>query len=283
MSPFRLICTALIALSCGAAVKLKQQDDTQCLQKEHIKEKVNAVLASSEPSAAQTDSGCPPVRFIEPIRTRKDLGILLKDLGLHGVGVEVGVRRGAYTFETLSGWQIAQLYVQVDLWQQQSNYVDAANVKDAKQLQFMNDACSFGQQMKQNGSVGEIVQCKDFSTECAKLFPDASLDFVYVDARHDRKGVLEDMQVYWPKLKIGGIMAGHDYMEQYEVSQLQTDENWTVNGDGTIDTTGAVVRGAVNEFFKGVAPSSPPDLRACPRQPVITYRENAWNTWLVRK
>lgn len=44
-----------------------------------------------------------------------------------------------------------------------------------------------------------------------------TLDFVYVDARHDYCGVNEDIQAYWPKLKPGGIMAGHDYLNADEV------------------------------------------------------------------
>ena len=32
---------------------------------------------------------------------------------------------------------------------------------------------------------------------------DASLDFIYVDARHDECGVAEDLAVWWPKLREG--------------------------------------------------------------------------------
>ena len=46
------------------------------------------------------------------------------------------------------------------------------------------------------------------------------------------------------------------------------------------------VKGAVDDFFGGVAEGrfpSPDDVRLCPRQVVVTYREAAWNTWMVRK
>lgn len=39
----------------------------------------------------------------------------------------------------------------------------------------------------------------------------SSVDFIYVDARHDYCGTLADIEPYWPKLREGGIMAGHDY------------------------------------------------------------------------
>lgn len=37
-----------------------------------------------------------------------------------------------------------------------------------------------------------------------------SQDFVFVDADHSMKAVLNDLDHYWPKIKSGGMMAGHD-------------------------------------------------------------------------
>ena len=41
--------------------------------------------------------------------------------------------------------------------------------------------------------------------------PDDSCDFIYLDGDHSYAGCLADIKAYWPKLKDGGIMAGHDY------------------------------------------------------------------------
>jgi len=38
------------------------------------------------------------------------------------------------------------------------------------------------------------------------------LDYVYVDARHDYAGVKEDLEAWWPKLRKGGLLAGHDFI-----------------------------------------------------------------------
>ena len=59
-----------------------------------------------------------------------------------------------------------------------------------------------------------------------------------------------------------------------------------LNFDGSVDISGRVVKGAVDDFFGGlsIAPYvSPPELQRCPRQVSVTYRESAWNTWLVVK
>jgi len=59
-----------------------------------------------------------------------------------------------------------------------------------------------------------------------------------------------------------------------------------LNFDGSVDRSGRVVKGAVDDFFGGrsIAPyTSPPELQRCPRQVSVTYREAAWNTWMVAK
>jgi predicted O-methyltransferase YrrM len=40
-----------------------------------------------------------------------------------------------------------------------------------------------------------------------------SFDFVYIDARHDYASALEDIRDWWPKVRRGGILAGHDYVD----------------------------------------------------------------------
>jgi len=49
------------------------------------------------------------------------------------------------------------------------------------------------------------------SAEAAGLFLDESLDFVYIDGNHSYDSVREDVSLYYPKLKEGGLFSGHDY------------------------------------------------------------------------
>ena len=53
--------------------------------------------------------------------------------------------------------------------------------------------------------------CRKTSMEAAKLVPYRSLDFVYIDANHRRKFVLEDLAEWQRRVRPGGIVAGHDY------------------------------------------------------------------------
>ena len=49
------------------------------------------------------------------------------------------------------------------------------------------------------------------SLEASLLYEDNSLDFVLLDAAHDRINVSIDIKAWLPKVKSGGILAGDDY------------------------------------------------------------------------
>jgi predicted O-methyltransferase YrrM len=52
---------------------------------------------------------------------------------------------------------------------------------------------------------------KSLSWDGAKFYNDESLDFVFIDAAHDYESVTKDINAWFPKVKIGGIISGHDY------------------------------------------------------------------------
>ena len=49
------------------------------------------------------------------------------------------------------------------------------------------------------------------TNEAAGLFKDESLDAVFIDADHSYEAVKMDIQNWMPKVRKGGILAGHDY------------------------------------------------------------------------
>jgi len=53
--------------------------------------------------------------------------------------------------------------------------------------------------------------CRHTSDDAVSLFEDESLDFVFVDGLHTYEQTLKDCINYYPKVKKGGIMCGHDY------------------------------------------------------------------------
>ena len=57
------------------------------------------------------------------------------------------------------------------------------------------------------------------SDDAAGYIPDNSLDFVFIDGLHTYDQVLKDCHNYYPKLKSGGLLCGHDYGEIEAVRQ----------------------------------------------------------------
>lgn len=49
------------------------------------------------------------------------------------------------------------------------------------------------------------------SAQTADKFEDKSVDFVFLDADHSYNSIRRDIEAWLPKVRPGGILAGHDY------------------------------------------------------------------------
>jgi hypothetical protein len=56
----------------------------------------------------------------------------------------------------------------------------------------------------------EIV--RDLSVQAAMRFMPGELDWIYIDSNHDLPHVIADLNAWVPKVRPGGIIAGHDYV-----------------------------------------------------------------------
>ena len=52
---------------------------------------------------------------------------------------------------------------------------------------------------------------QDYSYNIHGNFEDESFDVVYIDGSHKYEDVMKDLELYYPKVKGGGIICGHDY------------------------------------------------------------------------
>ena len=68
-----------------------------------------------------------------------------------------------------------------------------------------------------------INPIRKHSLEAVDLYGGNSLDFVFIDAAHDYENVTKDIQAWFPKVKAGGIIAGHDYTWGPEVKKAADD------------------------------------------------------------
>jgi hypothetical protein len=49
------------------------------------------------------------------------------------------------------------------------------------------------------------------SEDASKIISDNSLDFVYIDGNHFYPAVKKDIDLWWPKIRSGGVLSGHDF------------------------------------------------------------------------
>ena len=56
---------------------------------------------------------------------------------------------------------------------------------------------------------------RNTSRAASEQFEESSLDFVFIDAQHHFDAVLEDLTIWFPKLRPGGVLAGHDWGLDY--------------------------------------------------------------------
>lgn len=62
------------------------------------------------------------------------------------------------------------------------------------------------------------------SVEAAARFPDRSVDFIFIDADHAYDAVKADIRAWRPKLKAGGVIAGHDFHQWEGVKRAVEEE-----------------------------------------------------------
>ena len=146
---------------------------------------------------------------LDRIPDREEIPFLLNRRELFGLGIEVGVQRGRFSDYLLEHWKGKQL-ISVDPWLEDSleKYVDHANVpQDKHDVLYLETK----QRLSKHGDRSLVWRMN--SLEAAEKIDDQSLDFVYIDARHDYVSVQEDLNLWFQKIAPGGIIAGHDYAD----------------------------------------------------------------------
>lgn len=145
--------------------------------------------------------------------TRTDLAREL----FHGTGVELGVANGFFSREILYRSDCERLY-SIDRWTEahhplmeclQASLLLAHVMVDI-QCDVLRGAAynRFGGPVR---PVESIILRASFE-EAAALFPEGGLGFVYVDGyAHTGQEGGKTLEDWWPKIKPGGVMAGHDY------------------------------------------------------------------------
>lgn len=147
------------------------------------------------------------------IQSRDHFPIWLTENGLTGIGVEVGVYYGQNAEHILKNWPGVKLYgVDPYINYPKEEYLDGCNL--VKLEEAMAHALEI---VKPFGEKFKLLRMP--SIEAITEFEDDSCDFVYLDGNHDYEHVIQDINAWYEKVKIGGVLGGHDYYEREDAQQ----------------------------------------------------------------
>lgn len=130
---------------------------------------------------------------------RDNLADLFAELDFQS-GAEIGVMKGEYS-EVLCKANLNLTLHLVDPWLKYDGYQDFGKTMDA------NLAAA-----KKRLKPYNCVYHRAFSEIAAQECEDNSLDFVYIDGNHDFPHVVQDIVEWTKKVRVGGIISGHDYI-----------------------------------------------------------------------
>lgn len=186
------------------------------------------------------------------MKTRNDFGKVLNELNLTGNGIEIGVAHGKFSEIWIPSCNLKNVFL-VDSWKEygEGEYMDGNNFDQIEQDKRYKLVLK---KMKKYGNRVTVIRKE--SLEAVKDFIDGFFDFIYIDANHEYKWVKRDLEAWYPKLKVKGLFAGHDYLNKTGNKKNRFGES-SVCG----------VKQAVDEFCHKIKtkPSVTGGTRRCPR------------------
>jgi len=140
------------------------------------------------------------------------LNELIKELPNDIIMAEIGSYAGESTELFLDSGKVKTLYV-IDPWKNGYDDRDPASNSNMLEVETL-----FNLRMNvftNNNKDVRVVKHKMTFNEAFELLPE--LDFIYIDGDHTYDGVLNDILLAKKKVKIGGIISGHDYRKENSI------------------------------------------------------------------
>lgn len=138
---------------------------------------------------------------------------LNKLLPSNPIVAELGCAEGYFTTDMLN-WPVAHMYM-VDYW----NHIPT-QTGDGNFEQTWHDKNYASAMKRVEPFKDKVTVLRGITWLMANKVPDGTLDLLYLDACHSYDCVRNDLNAWVSKVKVGGVVAFHDYlMEQYGVRQ----------------------------------------------------------------
>lgn len=118
-------------------------------------------------------------------------------------GAEIGVRHGIFSEHLLKEFGNLTMWL-IDPY---TPYMDVGNPFTQEE----QDKIYAAAVLRLSGFGPRAVWQKIPSLAAAENFTPGFFDFVFIDAVHEEADVLVDLHAWYPKVRHGGLLAGHDY------------------------------------------------------------------------
>lgn len=178
--------------------------------------------------------------------------------------MEVGVFRGDFALEILESWR-GKLLTLVDPWRHLPDYLDSWNVSDSEMERNFHHTLTILTSHK-----ARINVLRMRSEQAVKMIENGSCDFIYIDANHSYEAMCRDLRLWFPKLRVEGLMCGHDYFDAEADEQLEPVFGARIVPIPKEKLTSYGVKSAVDEFAEQIGAQ-------------LVATEEKYPTWYFRK
>lgn len=126
------------------------------------------------------------------------------------IACEVGVFKGEHALQILKNLNVKKLYL-IDPYKEYNDYKDYR--KDSNNYHNLKEVKKAARKCLKKFDE-KIVWVEKFSNKALRDINE-KLDFVYIDGNHETPYINNDIQNFFPLIKYGGIISGHDYSSDF--------------------------------------------------------------------
>ena len=140
---------------------------------------------------------------------------LIAQQGKNIIGIELGLFTGDSHVCLLQACTNIKTLYGVDFWEPYSDYIESNDLNKPDYTNYEKDVewaelvCRH--RIKWSGKKDKSVIIKDHTDNAVKKFKNNYFDFIFLDSYLSYEQVKNDLKIWYPKLKKGGLYIGHDY------------------------------------------------------------------------
>lgn len=126
------------------------------------------------------------------------------------VGAEIGTAFGGHAESILLNTDVEKLYC-IDSYKHYSDSTDSFCLLNGKKYEQIEYDVLYELTKERLSKFGDRQSLVRENSKSGSELVNEELDFVFIDAQHTKEAVLEDIKIWASKVKVGGIISGHDY------------------------------------------------------------------------